>query len=215
MKTHGSHIFVLNVVRLEDNYDMLARVLTKRGHYNVRTRMRIAFGTILLCTCVLIAGCEDSPIRNFISGKAGPDLAEKVPTSSVSPSQAEPAATDSPAIQTRFDDDAKVPEDFPKDVPLYANGKVVMTEETQDRKSFKVQIKTTDETANVRAYFERAIADFEWKLDLDSTDTKDVDLMSLGFTKDENRFLSVTLIKNVDGSGLNIVVSTGFRKSSV
>jgi len=120
-----------------------------------------------------------------------------------------PETTAGPASQTRFDDDAKLADDFPKDVPLYTRGKVVMTEESQDRTSFKVQLKSTDDPAAIRAFYDRALTDLEWKSDQGATDTKDDDLMTLGFTKGEDRFLSVTLIKNVDGDGLNIVVSTG------
>jgi hypothetical protein len=97
----------------------------------------------------------------------------------------------------------KVPEDFPKDIPIYPSATpVIHTSAGQSGRT--LELKTSDAIAKVKAFYKEKLKAEGWKQDSDSSTEENTLLMN---TKD-SRTLAVVICHRDDATGLILSVST-------
>jgi hypothetical protein len=99
----------------------------------------------------------------------------------------------------------KVPEDFPKDVPVYPAATPIIHTSTKGGRT--LELKTSDAVAKVRAFYKEKLKAEGWKQDSDSSTVENTLLMN---TKD-NRTLAVVICYRDHATGLILSVSTPER----
>lgn len=166
-------------------------------------------------TTVLVAalglacvGCEDSPLRQMISGEtsAASDANSPLPDPDATKKEVTLSSLTDDAVEVKYAPDAVIPTTFPEDIPVYRDCAVEKTESTPGQKKYRIRLTSPDDIESVFRYYEQTIPGKGWNVDGSLTDTKDLDIRILGYTK-AGRFLSTTLIKT--DAGTMIDLSTG------
>lgn len=173
---------------------------------------RLNWTVALLLSGAAVAGCEGSPLRNFITGnkpaQATPVPAptqpapEDIASPTVSPAEPVPADINLQPV-TKFGEDIEIPTGFPDDIPVYKNARVTTTEVNEHKKAFSLQLTTTDPIEDVFVYYELAFPAKGWSVVRELTDLQDSDLRMMGYSKDA-RTASVTLIRSLDTTLIHI-----------
>lgn len=104
--------------------------------------------------------------------------------------------------------EAKIPSDFPKDVPVYPGSKVTFAVKTEG-KNFSVAVLTKDDVAKVMDYYKRELAAKGWNSTDDSLEITFEGGSSKSYSK-ENRVILVTVgtEESSQSSGQTIVTLT-------
>jgi len=100
-------------------------------------------------------------------------------------------------------DTAKIPGDFPKDVPVYAGLKVGMSSNDPNEGSFLVQGTTPDTVDKVAAFYAKAMKDGAWT---ETLSMKQPEMQSLAYEKD-TRAAQVMLTKADAGTTVMLTVA--------
>lgn len=99
-------------------------------------------------------------------------------------------------------DSAKVPDNFPKDVPIYAGLKVGMSSNDPAEGSFLVQGTTPDGMDKVAEFYAKAMKDGSWT---ETLSMKQEEVQSLAYEKD-TRAASVMLTKADTGTTVMVTI---------
>lgn len=100
----------------------------------------------------------------------------------------------------------KVPKEFPKDIPLYANMTVVMSHSQSRNQMFLIQATSQDPVSQVSKFYETEVPRQGWKEE-NKTVVQDGKTQSLGYEK-QGRVLQVTVMASDDeGTSLSITTS--------
>lgn len=98
-------------------------------------------------------------------------------------------------------DKAKVPDDFPKDVPIFAGAKVSLASSDPASKSYTLQLTTSAKPADVTAFYDKDLSGKGWTKEMDMAQ----DAMHMLAMRKDNR--SVTVTCTVDGGGATIFLA--------
>jgi len=103
-------------------------------------------------------------------------------------------------------ENAKIPDNFPKDVPVFPGAKATLV--TTDTKSemFSVSLTTADTLENVGAYYKKELAANGWKEEQTMTQSGDQPIQMMNYTK-ENRSVMVTVTRDGVNTALTLMVS--------
>lgn len=101
---------------------------------------------------------------------------------------------------------ATVPENFPKDIPVYAGAEILVSAEDVEAKTYMVQARTKDPVETVGAYYKKELAGQGWTESQNVTQTTPAPMQMISFTKGE-RQLTVIIHSPDDATTLTIQTS--------
>lgn len=124
----------------------------QRG-WKVAVIVALAFGL------TVAAGCQS------IADKAAETAVEKATGVKVD-TKGEKVTISTDEGEATISSDAKLPDDFPSDVPIYDDAKIgtAMTNEVQGGKSYLVGMESDDDAAEVFDWYKKAFEDEGWKI---------------------------------------------------
>lgn len=100
----------------------------------------------------------------------------------------------------------KVPEEFPKDIPLYSNMTVVMSHSQAENQMFLIQATSQDSVAKIAKFYETELPRQGWNEE-HATVVQQGKMKSLGYQK-EGRVLQVTVtVADDEGTSLSITTN--------
>ena len=100
----------------------------------------------------------------------------------------------------------KVPEDFPKDIPVYSGATLIIHQSVKNGRY--LQLKTSDAADKVTAFYKEKLKAEGWKqVSESSSESPRSGITTLMNTKD-NRTLSVVISQDDEGTSLTLSVST-------
>ena len=164
---------------------------------------------VFLCAVFVLSGCS---LTDSLMEKAGEEVAE----------QGLEIITDS-ELDADFNDGSftidseegsvsiggtEIPEDFPSDVPVYANAEVVWTSFSSGDETYWIDFESTDDYSTIKAYFDEEIEKEGWELYDTSTYTSDGQETTLYSADRDNRTLIVTLSHSESEDKTMISIST-------
>lgn len=91
--------------------------------------------------------------------------------------------TDKGTFTSTSGENAKVPEGFPKDVPIYAGAKVLASSSMPEQNTYMVQLESKDTLENVGAYYKKEMAAQGWKEESSMSQAGDSPLQMLSCSK--------------------------------
>ena len=103
-------------------------------------------------------------------------------------------------------DAAKLPDTFPKDVPVFPGAKLLMVSTETQNESFSIQMTSTDSIENVASYYKKELAAKGWTEAQSMTQGGDRPMQMLNCTK-EDRMVMMTASR--DGDKTSITMMTG------
>jgi hypothetical protein len=106
-------------------------------------------------------------------------------------------------MEMQIGENAKLPADFPKDVPVLDGLQLQMVQSSTEKKTFVVQGNSTTPIAKAAAFYKEKIAAQGWK---ELTTMNAGEMQTMQYEKDQ-RTLSVMLMK--DGENTNVSTQTG------
>lgn len=150
----------------------------------VRGSARFALALAALSAIVALAGCS-SITQRVVEGATGVKVS---PNGKV-------VAVQDPNLTAA--DDAKLPEGFPADVPVYSSSTVVnsMSLASDKGTTFTVELQTSDTAASAAAWYDIALRDEGWTI---TGTVKSADGGALITSEKADRLLSATITR---GSG--------------
>ncbi len=89
-------------------------------------------------------------------------------------------------------EDAKIPDGFPKDVPLYPDMKLLVVQSMPEQEGYIIQARSDDSVDKVVAYLKKEVAAQGWQETLAMSQAGDPPMQMLGYSKD-NRVLHFVL----------------------
>ena len=89
-------------------------------------------------------------------------------------------------------DDAKIPDTFPKDVPLYPGIKLLVVQSMPEQQGYIIQARSDDSVDKVLAYLKKEVAAQGWQETLAMSQPGDPPMQMIGYSKD-NRVLHFVL----------------------
>lgn len=107
-------------------------------------------------------------------------------------------------MQMKIGQDAAIPEDFPKDVPVYKNTSLNLTQSTGD--GFVIQGTVKDDVDTVSAFFKAQAGTLGWEEENTVTTTGDGAMTLLSYTKGE-RSLTITVTRQGNETMIQIVTN--------
>ncbi|MBI4559560.1 MAG: hypothetical protein HY706_18390 [Candidatus Hydrogenedentes bacterium] len=118
---------------------------------------------------------------------------------------------DSVAIQTTegsvtIGEKAEIPEDFPKDIPLYPGQTLVMVSSAAENQTFTVQAKTGDATEKVADHYKKEAPANGWIEETSVTQSGEQPMQLLVYKKD-SRTLNVTVTKDTEGTMISLAAT--------
>lgn len=99
--------------------------------------------------------------------------------------------------------DAKIPDTFPKDVPLYPGMKLLVVQSMPEQQGYIIQARSDDSMDKVTAYLKKEAAAQEWKETLAMSQAGDPPMQMLGYSKD-NRVLHFVLNSEDGGTIIHL-----------
>jgi hypothetical protein len=112
------------------------------------------------------------------------------------------------AMKMTTGDAAKVPDDFPKDIPIYSGVKLIGVQTMPDQKMFHIQAQTTDAMDKVVAFCKQQYPAQSWKEASSTSMAGDTPMTMLSYQKDD-RILNIVLMKDKDGTMIQL--NTGLQ----
>jgi len=94
-----------------------------------------------------------------------------------------------------------IPDNFPKDVPVYSPSQIKMTQVVDENKSV-ISLTTSDEMAKVAAFYKKELAEQGWTI----KNEMNMGVMSLIQAVKENRSLNLTVNKKDGETTISLVV---------
>lgn len=102
---------------------------------------------------------------------------------------------------------AKVPDDFPKDVPVYSGAKVNSAMSSKESGgTFSLQLESKDDFSKVAEYYKKTMAEQGWKSEQTLENSGDNPSSMLNFSK-EKRSCMVMVSKNNDAVQIGLTVA--------
>jgi len=105
--------------------------------------------------------------------------------------------TDKGTFTSTSGDNAKVPEGFPKDVPIYAGAKVLASSSMPEQNTYMVQLESQDTLENVGAYYKKEMAAQGWKEESSMSQAGDSPLQMLSCSKGD--LMTMIMATSEDG----------------
>lgn len=99
---------------------------------------------------------------------------------------------------------AKIPEAFPKDVPLYPEMKLMLVQSAPDQQAYILQGQTTDSMDKVAAHIKKEAAAQGWTETLSMHQPGDPPMQMMGYTKDSR---ALNYVLNAEGGGTIIHIN--------
>ena len=103
-------------------------------------------------------------------------------------------------------DAAKLPESFPKDVPVYPGAKPTLVSTMAGNETFNVNFDTADTIDKVGAYYKKELTANGWQEQQTMNQAGDRPMQMLNYTKGE-RMVMVTVTRDGDKTVLSLMVS--------
>ena len=103
-------------------------------------------------------------------------------------------------------DAAKLPENFPKDVPVYPGAKPTLVSTMAGNETFNVSFDTADTIDQVGAYYRKELTANGWQEQQTINQAGDQPMQMLNYTKEE-RMVMVTVTRDGDKTVLSLMVS--------
>jgi hypothetical protein len=116
--------------------------------------------------------------------------------------------SDDGAMKIATGDAAKVPDDFPKDIPLYNGIKLISVQTMPDQKMFHIQATTADAMDKVAAFCKEQYVKQSWTEASSMNQAGDAPMTMISYKK-EDRILNVVLMKDKDGTMIQL--NTGLQ----
>jgi hypothetical protein len=104
-------------------------------------------------------------------------------------------------------DNAKVPDDFPKDIPLYPGAKPNSASSSSKDKAFTLQFTTKDPVDKVGEHFKKEIIAQGWTEGMVMSTPGEQATMMLNYTKGD-RSLMVTVAKDADNTSILLTTAS-------
>ena len=104
-------------------------------------------------------------------------------------------------------ENAALPADFPKDVPVYPGAKVTMAASNTEDKTTTLTLESKDAVEKIADYVSKETAAQGWKEDMVIKQPGDQPLHMLGYKKD-NRTLMYTISGGSDGTSISMSLQT-------
>ena len=169
---------------------------------------RMGLMTVAVVLSGLIAGCGGKA-----SETVGEKLAEKALEEAIEASGGEKVdvdvAEDSLSIKVEDEgvelvmgEQVDVPDDFPKDVPIYPGAKVFGAISLKEDQQFTVQAKTSDSPDKVVDYYQKELAGNGW---IEEMTMSQPELKMLTYSKD-GRTVSAMVAKEDEGTVITLTV---------
>lgn len=102
---------------------------------------------------------------------------------------------------------AKVPDDFPKDVPVYPGSEVLMSMKMSEKQIFTLQLGCADALDTVGAYYKKESAAKGWTESQSMAQGGESPMQMLMFTK-EGRMITVTIAREEGKTMINLQTGT-------
>lgn len=111
------------------------------------------------------------------------------------------------AVTMSTGENAVIPADFPKDVPVYPGAQIlaVMSDTSTDARM--LQMKSTDDLEKVAAHFREQVPAQGWKMDTEIKTPGDPPMQILGFRKN-GRVLMLTLSGGTEGTEISLTLES-------
>ncbi len=100
-------------------------------------------------------------------------------------------------------EDARIPDTFPKDVPLYPGMKLLLVQSMPEQQGYIIQARSDDSMDKVAAYIKKEVAAQEWKETLAMSQAGDPPMQMLGYSKN-NRVLHFVLNSEDGGTVIHL-----------
>jgi hypothetical protein len=101
---------------------------------------------------------------------------------------------------------AKMPEDFPKDIPVYSGATPIIDQAVKNGRT--LQLKTSDAADKVTAFYKEKLKAEGWKQASESSSQSPKQGITLLSNTKDNRTLSVVISQDDEGTSLTLSVST-------
>jgi hypothetical protein len=99
----------------------------------------------------------------------------------------------------------KVPEDFPKDIPVYPGATPIIHQSVKNGRT--MQLKTSDAADKVTAFYKEKLKAEGWKQVSESSSKSSRESITLLYDTKDNHTLSVVICHGDDGTSLTLSVS--------
>jgi len=131
--------------------------------------------SFLIITLTLLTGCSES-LQQRLAADPNLQEQEESPTTSPTPSQEEAANSDSSDSSNRSNPPADNPNrttpettveaaaEVPEAIPVYPNAELVGQETSADTSSGTLELRTTDERAEITQFYEQALKQQNWEI---------------------------------------------------
>ncbi|MFA6242445.1 MAG: hypothetical protein WC655_16030 [Candidatus Hydrogenedentales bacterium] len=139
----------------------------------------------------------------FLAATLGPGCGSGGPATPPSPP---PSAPSAPEVTVSTGESAAIPEDFPKDIPLYEPMKVLSITQVSGEQTYVLQGSATDVFEKVEAAMKAKAEANGWQETTPETAIHDSTMSVRNYAK-EKRTLNVTLFQQEAGTLINL--STG------
>jgi len=103
-------------------------------------------------------------------------------------------------------DAAKLPDTFPKDVPVYPGAKLALVSTATQNEMFNVNMTSTDTIENVASYYKKELAAKGWTETQSMTQGGDQPMQMLNYTKEDRMAM---VMASRDGDKTTITLATG------
>lgn len=97
----------------------------------------------------------------------------------------------------------KVPDDYPKDVPVYKNAKVMMSTSVAEKNGRSLVLESSDDTAKIAAFYKKELESGGWKIE----STVAAGEMNMVTATKDNRQAMIQIIGGEDKRSINQVLS--------
>ncbi|MFH1536956.1 MAG: hypothetical protein ABID45_03150 [Patescibacteria group bacterium] len=164
---------------------------------------------VFLCAVFVLSGCS---LTDSLMDKAGEKVAEEA-IETMTNSELDADFNDG-TISINSEEGSvsiggtEIPDDFPSDVPVYANAEVVWTSFSSGDETYWIDFESTDDYTEIKAYYDAEIESNGWEVYDSSTYTSDGQETTLYSADRDNRTLIVTLSHSESENKTMISVST-------
>ena len=100
-------------------------------------------------------------------------------------------------------DGGKVPDDYPKDVPLYAGAKVIMSNTASEKHAKHLVMESTDPADKIADYYKKGLESNGWKIE----GTMNMGEMNMFTAAKENRQLVIQIVNSADKRTITQILS--------
>lgn len=188
------------------------------------TKIKLGLGSVLVLALALTAGCgkkvSEIAVEQAVKAASGGQADVKLDNGQMTITTKEEGKTSTITTSDQggtiqvtgekgtatmtMGDQAKVPDGWPKEVPVYAGLKIELAQADQGANAFTVAGSSPDAYDKVAAFYEKTFKDAGWS---ESLNMKQPDSIMLSYGKD-NRQAVITATKTETGTELSVVTTS-------